>query len=165
MAITEGGEGARAGSSSAAREGSASEEIGAASAWTSFCEVEGREAGATGAEGASRFAQQAEVAQCVLSQPVQQQLLRATRARALVRVDAAKTPCHARTNPSRRTTAILIGRNVMFGDWSLSTSNPYGDCHSSLCEETLLLPTWFSVQSTSPGALELRRKTRNRLSS
>jgi len=120
MAVTEADEGARAGSSSAAREGSASSETtGASSAWNSFCDVEGREAGATGAEGVSPFMQQAGVAQCLLSQPVQQQLLRATLALVLVQADVAKTPCHARTNPSRSTTVILIGRDVTFCDWSL----------------------------------------------
>src|SRR5258706_16138363 len=119
MAVTEAEEEARGSKSSAALERSVSSETKeTASAWNSFCEVEGREAGATGAEGVSRFTQQAGVAQCLLSQPVQQQLFCATVAPALVRADTAKTPCNARTSPSRRTTAILVGRDVMFGYWS-----------------------------------------------
>jgi hypothetical protein len=119
MSVTEAGDGTHAGKSPACREGSASSETTeAASAWNSFCETEGREAGATGAEGAPRFTQHAGVAQCLLSQPVQQQLFFAPCAVVLAVRHDAKTPCHARRNPSRRTTAILIGRDVMFGDWS-----------------------------------------------
>ena len=76
MAVTEVDEGARAGSSFGVRKGSAiSEATEAASAWNSFCEAEGREAGAIGAEGVSRTSQHAGVAQCLLSQPARQQLL------------------------------------------------------------------------------------------
>jgi hypothetical protein len=81
--------------------------------------VEGREAGATGADGDSGFTQHAGVAQFLLSHPVQQQLFFAPFVVAPMRADDAKTPCQAKTNPSRSTTAILIGRDVMFSDWSL----------------------------------------------
>src|SRR5947207_13371578 len=120
MEVTEEDDSAAWGSSSAAHEGSGScETTEAASAWNSFCEVEGREAGATGADGALGLTQHAGVAQCLLSQPVQQQLFFAPCAVAPVMGDDAKTPNHARRNPSRSTKAILIGRDVMFSDWSL----------------------------------------------
>lgn len=108
------------GSSLAGREGSVIKETSvAASPWNSFCVVEGSEAGAIGADGESGFTQQAGVAQCLLSHPVQQQLFFTLCVVADVCADDAMTPCQARTNPSRSTTAILIGRDVMFGDWSL----------------------------------------------
>ena len=120
MEVTEEDTAARAGSLSAAREGSAiSATTDAASACNSFSEVEGSEAGVTGAVGVSRFAQQAGVAQCLLSQPVQQQLRLTLCVVAPRRTGDAKTPCHARTNPSRSTTAILNGRDVIISDWSL----------------------------------------------
>ena len=120
MEVTEKDANGRTGNWSAAHEGSGSSETTeAASAWNSFCEVEGREAGATGADGALGLTQQAGVAQCLLSQPVQQQLFFAPCAVVPVAGDDAKTPCHARRNPSRSTNAILVGRDVMFSDWSL----------------------------------------------
>jgi len=120
MAVTEEDDSAAVGSSCAAREGNASSETTeAVSAWNSFCEAEGREAGVTGADGALGLTQHAGVAQCLLSQPVQQQLRFALCEVAPRRAGDAKAPCHARRNPSRSTTAILIGRDVMFNDWSL----------------------------------------------
>ncbi len=120
MEVTEAGDGAQAGKPPAWRAGSViTEPTDTASAWNSFCEVEGREAGVTGVEGVSRFTQQAGVAQCLLSQPVQQQLRFARCAAAPTRPVDAKTPCQARTNPSKSTTAILIGNDVIFSDWSL----------------------------------------------
>jgi len=120
MEGTEEDDGVEEGSSVAEREGSASNGMtDAASACDSFCEVAGREAGATGTEGASRFTQQTGVAQCLLSQPLQQQLFFAPCVVAPMREDDAMTPCQARINPSSATTAILIGRDVMFSDWSL----------------------------------------------
>ena len=80
--------------------------------------VDGREAGATGADGDCGFTQHAGVTQFLLSHPVQQQLF-APFVVAPMRADDARTPCQARTNPSRSMAAILIGRDVMFGDWSL----------------------------------------------
>src|SRR5213596_585939 len=72
----------------------------AAGARNSLCVVEGREAAATGAEGAFGFAQQAGVEQRLKSQPAQQQLVLAPRAFAFVPIDTARTPCRPRTNPS-----------------------------------------------------------------
>lgn len=85
----------------------------AASAMNSLCEVDGSDAGAIGAEGVLRFTQQAGVEQCVPSQPEQQQPLFAPCALAPLELDAAKTPCQARMNPSRRTTAIFTGRDIV----------------------------------------------------
>src|SRR5439155_7992967 len=72
----------------------------AAGARNSLCVVEGREAAATGAEGAFGFAQQAGVEQRLKSQPAQQQLVLAPRAFAFVPIDTARTPCRPRTNTS-----------------------------------------------------------------
>jgi len=120
MDVTEEDDSAAWGSSSAAHEGSGSSETTeAASAWNSFCEVEGREAGATGADGALGLTQHAGVAQCLLSQSEQQQLRFALCEVAPRWASDAKTSCHARRNPSRSTTAILIWRDLIFSDWSL----------------------------------------------
>jgi len=166
MTVTE-AEGARRGNSLAECEGSVSSvTTDAASAWNSFCEVEGREAGATGTEGVSRFTQQAGVEQCLSSQPVQQQLLWAMRARALVGADAAKTPGQARTNPSRRTAAALTIRIFMAANWSFQKANPYGDCRILPREETLLLSASVLRQTAASGAARRpRRKTNVRFNS
>src|SRR5438132_700838 len=108
MAMTEAGEGARAGTSSAEREGSAKTEArDAPSACNSFWEVEGRGDGATGSEGAFDFSQQAGVEQCVKSQPVQQQRVLSSRAFAPIPAYTVTTFCQARIYPSRRTIAIF----------------------------------------------------------
>lgn len=93
MGVTEANDRAQAGKSPAWRTGSViTEATDTASAWNSFCEVEGREAGVTGAEGVSRFTQQAGIPQCLLSEPVQQQLLLARSAIAPTRPAGGKTP-------------------------------------------------------------------------
>jgi len=118
MAVTEADEESRAGSSSVGREGGASNStVEVASACNSFCVVEGKEAGAAGADGDSGFRQQAGVEQCSLSQPVQQQLVLGPCTP--VRADEANAPCQVRANPARSTTAMLISRDVIFSDWSL----------------------------------------------
>lgn len=83
-----------------------------ANACHSFWEV-GAGAGVKGAEGCDGFAQQAGVAQLFMSQPEQQQLRWAARSLAPRRAVEAKTPCNARTIPSRSTTATLIGRKFI----------------------------------------------------
>ena len=129
MAVTEEGEGARVGSSFAGRAGSGSSETTVAtSACNSFCAGAGSEAGSDGAEGASRFTQQAGVAQCLLSQPVEQQLAFTDDALPTGKAEAAKTPCQARTNPSRSTAAILMQRDLIVSDWSFGNGNPCLDC-------------------------------------
>jgi len=69
--------------------------------------------GADDGEGCDGLAQHAGVAQCVESQPVQQQLVLVPRAFALTPPDSEKTPCQARTNPNRKTAAVCAGRNIM----------------------------------------------------
>ena len=114
MAVTEADETTRGGSSSGKLKGNASDKTtDAARACKSFCDVEGTEAGATGAKGASGFTQHAGVEQRLESQRGPQQFILARRGFVLVLADAIRTPCQARTNPSRRTTAIFTGRNVI----------------------------------------------------
>ena len=129
MAVTEVNETARDGSSSGKRKGNASDETtGAARACNSFWDVEATRAGVTGAEGAFGLTQHAGVEQCLESQRGPQQLILARCAFAPVPADAIRTPCQTRTNPSRRTTAVFIGRNVMACNWSFWTANPYVVC-------------------------------------
>lgn len=74
------------------------------------------ERGATGAFGAASplgFAQQESVAECVEPHRVQQQFGFAHREFRAATADTRTTPCHARTNVSRRTTAAFTGRNNM----------------------------------------------------
>jgi hypothetical protein len=129
MAVTEVDEAAREGSLSGELKGNASNERNdAANACNSFWDVEATPAGATGAEGAFGLAQHAPVEQWLESQRGPQQLILARRVFALVPADAIKTPCQARTNPSRTTTAIFTGRNVMACNWSFWIANPYVVC-------------------------------------
>jgi len=76
------------------------------------------------------FAQHAGVAQCLESQPVQQHLGFAPRVFGAPPADIVKTPCHARINPSRKTTAVFTGRNNMASTWSHRTTNPYASCQN-----------------------------------
>ena len=153
MAVAEGHRARDEGDSSAGREGSDSTETtDAVRAWNSFCEADGREAGATGAEGASGLTQHAGVEQCLKSQPEQQQPALALRFVVPVPTDTVRTPWQARTNPSRKTTAIFIGRDVMFSSRSLWTAAPYGDCQVSRHEETLLSLASAFWQAASSGA-------------
>jgi hypothetical protein len=105
--------------SSAFRNGSVSNgATNAASACHSFEEWEGTEAGGNGVRLLAGFAQHAGVAQCLKSQPVQQQLDFVTGVFEPAPAETVKTPGHARTNPSRRTTAIFTVRDVMSCIWS-----------------------------------------------
>ena len=114
MAITEADTSGRASSSSSEpKDGASTEMRDTESACNSFWELEGRAQGAIGVEGAFGITQQAGVEQCLKSQPLQQQLDSVTPAFGLRPVETEKTPCHARTNPSRRTTADFANRDVM----------------------------------------------------
>jgi hypothetical protein len=88
-------------------------ETDAASACHSFEEWEGTGAGTRGAGLFAGLAQQA---------VVEQQLVRQQPGfppRALSPMETAKVPCHARTNPSRRTVAVFKVRAVMLGKESV----------------------------------------------
>src|SRR6266705_4218510 len=98
-------------------------------------------AGGTGAgdgEGCDGLAQHSGVAQRVESQPVQQQLDFVPRAFWLTPAVTVKTPCQARTKPSRRTTAIFTGRSIMACNWSFRINNPYVLCQMPGARETFL---------------------------
>jgi len=96
----------------ARQEGKASKvETDAANACHSFEDGEGTGAGTRGAELLAGLAQQADVEQRWGPQPVRQQP--GFPPRALAPMATVKAPCHARTNPSRRTVAVFKGRNVM----------------------------------------------------
>jgi hypothetical protein len=129
MAVTEVEQAARGSSSSRKLKGNAIDKTtDAASACKSFWDVETTRAGATGVEGAFGLTQQAGVEQCLESQRGPQQFILARREFAPVPADAVKTPCQARTNPSRRTTAIFTGRNVIACNWSFWIANPFVTC-------------------------------------
>jgi hypothetical protein len=114
MEFTETVEGSRAGGRSARRAGSVTNAITkAASAWNSLCDAEGRERGATGADGGLGLTQHAGVEQCLLSQPAQQQLVFEFCVVTPIGAKVVNTPWHVRTKPTRRTIAILAGRNVI----------------------------------------------------
>ena len=148
MAVTEVDEVARDGNSSGKLKGNASAETtGAARACNSFWDVEATRAGVTGAEGAFGLTQHAGAEQCLESQRGPQQLILARRASAPVPADAINTPCEARTNPSRRTTAVFVGRNVMACNWSFWTANPYVPCQILRGEEILLFGAFVAITS------------------
>ncbi|MEO8426267.1 MAG: hypothetical protein ABI651_04060 [Verrucomicrobiota bacterium] len=125
MAVTEMEETARDGSLSVEHKGKAGSAMtDAANACNSFWDVEATRAGATGAGGTFGLTQHAGVEQCLESQRGPQQLILARPAFAPVPADAIKTLCHARTNPSIRTSAIFIGCNVIACNWSFWIANP-----------------------------------------
>jgi len=131
MAVTETDEVERTSGSHAGQEGNAiSEATEAARAWNLYCVVDGREAGATGTDGDPGLTQQAGVAQCSLSQTLQQQLRLAAGGFALVPAEAVNVLCNARINPSRSTIAAFVVRTSMTLLESVRTSVPYADCQS-----------------------------------
>jgi len=108
------GEVLRAGASSTLLEGSIRDgTTDAMIASNSFSVAERAGSGTTGAEGASGFTQHGGVEQLLEPQPVRQQTDFA--AGALV---AAKTLCQARTNPSRRATAVSATRKSILQNGS-----------------------------------------------
>jgi hypothetical protein len=88
------------------------ETAGIASACNSFWEVEGIEAGATGAEGAFGSAQHSGVRQCLQSQA---QELPAGATEATASGDTAATGRDTRTSPSNNAIAILVSFSAMPG--------------------------------------------------
>ena len=87
-----------------------------ASACHSFWEVEGTGAGVKGVKGCAGFVQHVGVGHFEQSDS---QHLQATRGVAEpVPADTVKTPCQARTNPSRTAPAVFSSLDVMACNWS-----------------------------------------------
>ena len=115
MAVTEAEGTSCEGNSTTGIDGSAKqEETDAASACHSFWEEVGREAGAKGSRFSAGFVQQTGVVH--FPQPDLQQAqfgLCATEGGSPAPADTVKTPCHARSNPSRITSGVFASRIVM----------------------------------------------------
>jgi hypothetical protein len=128
MVVSEADTAVTKGKSSAGLAGSAkTKATDVAMACHSFWEVEDGEAG-KGVEGLDGRAQQPGVAH--LPQPESQQL-RATRVRfETLPAGTVKTHSHARTNPSRRTTAVFTRRDIIARDLSVRFAIPYRVCQS-----------------------------------
>jgi len=108
MSVTGMAELAQAGGSHTERAGgNVNQATAAAKAWISCCEAEGSGAREIGAVGVLGLTQHAGVAQCLLSHPVQQQLL-ATPESETAMAGALITLCHARRNPSNTTIAAFV---------------------------------------------------------
>jgi hypothetical protein len=90
----------------------------AASACNLFCELERGETGGVGTGLSAGFTQQAGVAQCLESQPVQQHVDFALPPLVSALAEVVKTPCQARRNPSQRIIAVFMYRSFMFRGWS-----------------------------------------------
>jgi hypothetical protein len=126
--------------SSVGKDGNVSQEekADAASACHSFWDGAGREAGAIGTGLAGR-AQQTGVAHFPQPDLQHAQLGLCDGVGILPeRAETVKTPCHARTNPSTRTTDAFTNRDVMAFDWSGCCSLPYTGCQIVRCRETFL---------------------------
>jgi len=80
--------------------------------------------GAVEGEGWDGLLQHAGVAQRVKSQPGQQQLDFVPSAFWLALAETRKAPCQARAKPSRSTTALFTGCNIMARTGSFRISNP-----------------------------------------
>ena len=94
--------------------GAATEASDGANAANSFLGTEGGEAGANGTRWSAGLAQHAGVEQCRESQPLRQHFDFAPTAMAPTTLSGIeKTPCHATTNPNKRTIAVLANRDVM----------------------------------------------------